>query len=370
MPNQVVEGGNELDLGEVAGEADNNERKGLHRGSVAQQKMGVWDYNQTMRVIQVVNLSKEFKVAEKAEGFGASIKSLFNRQYKTIRAVDKINLTIEEGEMVGFLGPNGAGKTTTLKMLTGILYPSSGDVNVLGYVPVERKREFQKQISLVLGQKNQLWWDLPPTDGFLMNKEIYGIPTAEYRKTLDELVGILDVGEILSTPVRKMSLGQRMKCELIASLLHKPRVLFLDEPTIGLDVATQKRVRDFLRKINREYQTTIILTSHNMEDVEVVCDRIVMVDHGRKVYDGELAKLISTYATEKYLSLDFNNNVPKKELAKYGRVVEYEGWKATIAVPREGHAKRAAELLTKFTVDNLDIQEIKLEDIILQHFSK
>lgn len=321
-------------------------------------------------VIEVNNLAKHFSVPEKAEGFGASVRSLFNRQYKTVKAVDDISFSIEEGEMVGFLGPNGAGKTTTLKMLTGILYPSSGEVSVLGYIPTERKVAFQKQISLVLGQKNQLWWDLPPTDGFLMNKEIYGIATEEYRKTLDELVELLDISDVLATPVRKMSLGQRMKCELIASLLHKPKLLFLDEPTIGLDVATQKRVRDFLRKINREFHTTIILTSHNMEDVEAVCERILMIDHGHKVYDGAITELISTYATEKYLSLDFEDDVPKKELTKFGRVVEYEGWKAVIAVPRKDHAKRAAELLTKFSVDNLDIQEIKLEDIILKHFSK
>lgn len=321
-------------------------------------------------VIEVKNLSKHFSVPVKEEGFGASVKSLFNRKYKTVKAVDKVSFSIAEGEMVGFLGPNGAGKTTTLKMLTGILYPTKGDLQVLGFTPTDRLVAFQKQISLVLGQKNQLWWDLPPTDGFLMNKEIYGIPTEVYRKTLDELVELLDISDVLSTPVRKMSLGQRMKCELIASLLHRPKLLFLDEPTIGLDVATQKRVREFLRKINREFNTTIILTSHNMEDVEAVCERILMIDHGHKVFDGAISDLINTYATEKYLSLEFEDDVSQKELAKLGRVVEYEGWKATIAVARKDHAKRAAELLTKFRVDNLDIQEIKLEDIILKHFSR
>lgn len=321
-------------------------------------------------VIEATDLSKHFNVPEKAEGFGASLKSLFNRKYKIVKAVDQINLSITEGEMVGFLGPNGAGKTTTLKMLTGILYPSSGEVSVLGFTPTERKVAFQKQISLVMGQKNQLWWDLPPTDGFLMNKEIYGIPSEQYRKTLDELVELLDISEVMSTPVRKMSLGQRMKCELIASLLHRPKLLFLDEPTIGLDVVTQKRVREFLRKINREFQTTIILTSHNMEDVEAVCERIIMIDHGHKIYDGSITNLIKTYATEKYLSLDFDDEVPRKLLAKYGRIVEYDGWKVVLSVPRANHAKIAAELLTKFEVDNLDIQESKLEDIILNNFSK
>lgn len=321
-------------------------------------------------VIDVKDLSKEFSVPEKAEGFGASVKSLFNRKYKIVKAVDKISFSIAEGEMVGFLGPNGAGKTTTMKMLTGILHPTAGSVKVLGYTPTDRIEAFQKQISMVMGQKNQLWWDLPPTDGFLMNREIYQIPHDEYKKTLAELVEILDISEVLSTPVRKMSLGQRMKCELIASLLHRPKVLFLDEPTIGLDIATQKRVREFLRKINLEFNTTIILTSHNMEDVQAVCDRIILIDHGHKVYDGAIANLISTYATEKYLQVDFEQEVPKAELEKIGKIVEYDGWKVVIAVPRKDHAKRAAELLTKFEVDNLDIQEIKLEDIILKHFSK
>lgn len=321
-------------------------------------------------VIEVKNLAKEFSVPEKAEGFMASVKSLFNRKYKIVKAVDKISFDIAEGEMVGFLGPNGAGKTTTLKMLTGILYPTSGKVEVLGYTPTDRKEDFQKQISMVMGQKNQLWWDLPPTDGFIMNREIYGIPHKEYKKILDELVEILDISEVLNTPVRKMSLGQRMKCELIASLLHKPKVLFLDEPTIGLDVVTQKKVREFLRNINREFNTTIILTSHNMDDLQVVCDRIIMIDKGHKVYDGAIADLISKYATEKYLNLDFDDDVPREKLKKFGRVVSYEGWKATIAVPRKDHAKKAAQLLTEFEVDNLDIQEIKLEDIILKYFSK
>lgn len=320
-------------------------------------------------VIDISNLSKHFTVPVKAEGFRASVQSLFNRQYKTVKAVDKISFEIKEGEMVGFLGPNGAGKTTTLKMLTGILYPTSGKVNVLGYTPTDRKVEFQKQIALVLGQKNQLWWDLPPTDGFYMNKEIYRIPEAEYRTTLNELIELLDISDILSTPVRKLSLGQRMKCELTASLLHKPKVLFLDEPTIGLDVGTQKKVREFLKNINRQFKTTIILTSHNMEDVEAVCERIILIDHGHKVYDGSIDKLIKTYATEKYLTVDFDNDVPRSELEKIGRVVEYDGWKATIAVPRRGHAQKAAELLTTYTVDNLDIQEASLEDIILKHFT-
>ena len=320
-------------------------------------------------VIEVKNLKKHFTVPEKAEGLRASLASLFHRKYKTVKAVEGVSFAVREGEMVGFLGPNGAGKTTTLKMLTGILYPTSGQVRVLGFTPSDKKEAFQKQISLVMGQKNQLWWDLPPTDGFRMNKEIYGIPDGEYRMALGELVELLDIKSILGTPVRKLSLGQRMKCELIASLLHKPKLLFLDEPTIGLDVVTQKRVREFLRKINREYGTTIILTSHNMEDVEAVCDRIVMINSGTLVYDGSIGNLVKKYAKEKYLEVEFADDVERERLEKIGKVVEYEAWKATIAVPRMDHARKAAQLLTEFDVDNLDIKESRLEDIILKNFS-
>jgi ABC-2 type transport system ATP-binding protein len=292
------------------------------------------------------------------------------REYKTVKAVDDISFAIEKGEMVGFLGPNGAGKTTTMKMLTGILYPTAGEVSVLGYNPTDRKETFQKQISMVMGQKNQLWWDLPATDAFTLNKEIYQIPTKEYKETLAELVELLDVAEILGTPVRKLSLGQRMKCELIAALLHRPTVLFLDEPTIGLDVVTQKKMREFFKKINREMQTTILLTSHYMEDVDAVCTRIIMINRGEKLYDGTIDNLIKTYAMEKYLQVDFETEVPRVKLEKIGRVVEYEGTRVVIAVPRATHAKAAAKLLTTYEVDNLDIQEVKLEDIIVKHFSK
>ncbi len=321
-------------------------------------------------VIVVSNLVKRFTVPTKDPGFWASLKSMFIRKHKIVAAVDGISFAINEGEIVGFLGPNGAGKTTTLKMLTGILYPTAGLVSVLGHVPSKREEIFQKQISLVMGQKNQLWWDLPATDAFALNKEIYHIPTTQYKQTLDELVELLDVAEVLSTPVRKLSLGQRMKCELIASLLHRPKILFLDEPTIGLDIVTQKRVREFLLKINREFHTTIILTSHYMEDVQAVCERVIMIDKGKKIYDGSIKSLIAKYATHKYLQVDFENEVAKAELTKIGKVVEYDPYKATIEVSRRDHAKLAAQLLTTFAVDNLDIAEVSLEDIIYRYFSK
>jgi len=320
--------------------------------------------------ISVRNLTKHFQVAQKGEGFRGSVKSLFTKQYKSVKAVDDVSFEINTGEMVAFLGPNGAGKTTTLKMLSGILYPTSGDVNVLGFTPQQRQSQFQKKISLVMGQKNQLWWDLPPTDTFLLNKDIYSIPTKHYTAILGELTELLEVKDILSTPVRKLSLGQRMKCELIASLLHQPEVIFLDEPTIGLDLVVQKKIRAFLKDYNRKYDATIILTSHYMDDVKEICDRVILINHGRKVYDDAIKTLIAEYANEKYLKVDFEKKVKKEDLEKIGNVVEFDGFQATIAVPRETHAMKASELLTIFPVENIDIQEVELEDIIIKSFSE
>lgn len=321
-------------------------------------------------VIKVHNLKKYFKVTQKREGFAASIGSLFKREYREVKAVDRISFEIKVGEMVAFLGPNGAGKTTTLKMLSGILYPTAGEVKVLGFIPQKRQPEFQKQISFVMGQKNQLWWDLPPTDTFLLNKDIYKIPSKQYNSILDELTDLLEVKDILSTPVRKLSLGQRMKCELIASLLHQPTVIFLDEPTIGLDIVVQKKIRAFLKEYNKKHNATIILTSHYMDDVKEICDRVILISHGRKVYDDQIKKLISEYANEKYLRVDFNEEINKKDLNGIGKIVEFDGFRAMISVPQQEHAKRVAELLTKFQVDNIDIQEVDLEDIIIRLFSR
>lgn len=325
--------------------------------------------DETDVIIKVNHLSKHFQVVQKKEGFMASFASLFSREYKNVVAVDNISFEIAPGEMVAFLGPNGAGKTTTLKMLSGILYPTSGNISVLGYVPQKRQPEFQRQIALVMGQKNQLWWDLPPADTFLLNKDIYKIPTAQYKATLEELVELLEVKDILSTQVRKLSLGQRMKCELIASLLHLPKMIFLDEPTIGLDLVIQKKIRTFLKEYNKKNNATIILTSHYMDDVKEVCDRVILIDHGRKIYDDQIEKLITDYANEKYLKVDFNKEVKKEDLKEIGKVVEFEGLEATIAVPRKDHAQKAAELLTKFDVDNIDIAEVELEDIIFKYFT-
>lgn len=321
-------------------------------------------------VIKVSNLSKTFKVPQKEEGFFASLKSLVKREYKDVKAVDNISFDIKVGEMVAFLGPNGAGKTTTLKMLSGILYPSKGKISVLGHTPQKREVEFQKQISLVMGQKNQLWWDLPPTDTFLLNKDIYKIPKQRYEENLEELVELLEVREILGTPVRKLSLGQRMKCELIASLLHQPKVIFLDEPTIGLDIAIQKKIRQFLKDYNKKHNATIILTSHYMDDVKAICERVIVIDHGHKIYDDSLTKLISEYADEKSLKIDFEKEIGREDIEKFGEIVEFNGFQATIDVPRKTHTKIAADILTSLPIDNIDIQEIELEDIILKLFNE
>src|SRR6266550_4753838 len=230
-------------------------------------------------VISVSQLSKYYQVHQKEPGVLGSLKALVNRKTYTAKAVDDISFTINEGELIGFIGPNGAGKTTTLKCLSGLLYPTSGKVSVLGFTPFERKYAYLKQISLVMGQKNQLWWDLPAVDSFLLNKEIYEIPDIQYKKTLGELTELLDVKDVLQVQVRKLSLGQRMKCELIAALIHNPKVLFLDEPTIGLDVIMQQKLRDFVKAYNERYNATILLTSHYMKDVEQLCERVIIIDH-------------------------------------------------------------------------------------------
>ena len=261
--------------------------------------------------ISVQKLSKHFKIHKKQPGLAGSVKALFSREYRTIEAVNDINFEISQGELVGFIGPNGAGKTTTLKMLSGLLYPTGGQAKVLGYTPHERKNDFLKQISLVMGQKNQLWWDLPAIETFNLNKEIYEIQDDVYKNVLDELVEMLDVKDVIHQQVRKLSLGQRMKCELIASLIHTPKVLFLDEPTIGLDVVMQKRVREFIKEYNRKYQATVILTSHYMDDVKEICKRVIMINEGKLVFDGRLDELIKQYADYKILTFIFNKEVKR-----------------------------------------------------------
>src|SRR3972149_2641479 len=262
-----------------------------------------------MAVIEVKNLRKYYKVHQKEPGLSGSIRSLFHRKYYDVKAVDNVSFEIGEGELIGFIGPNGAGKTTTLKVLSGLLYPTSGTVSVLGFTPWDRKPEFQKQFSLVMGQKNQLWWDLPAMESFILNKEIYEVPDAQFKQTLDELVELLEVKDFLKVQVRKLSLGQRMKMELIAALIHSPRILFLDEPTIGLDVVMQKKMRDFIKEYNQRFNSTIILTSHYMDDVKELCERVIIIDKGRLLFDGALAEIIKKYADHKLITVVFGEEV-------------------------------------------------------------
>jgi len=238
--------------------------------------------------IDVKHLSKTFRVPLKEPGIRGAVKGLFYRQYRDVSAVQDVSFTVREGELVGFLGPNGAGKTTTLKMLAGLLHPSSGDAQVLGYVPWKRQRAYQKQFTMVMGQRSQLWWDLPAWDSFLLNREIYEIPKTQFDETVKELADLLELQELLDTPVKKLSLGQRMKAELACSLLHRPKLLLLDEPTIGLDVIMQNKLRKFILEYNKRRKATILLTSHNMEDIAELCPRVILINHGRLLFDGSL----------------------------------------------------------------------------------
>jgi len=322
-----------------------------------------------MSVITVKNLQKHYQVHQKEPGLVGSIKSLFHRQYEVVKAVDNISFQIDEGELIGFIGPNGAGKTTTLKCLSGLLYPTSGEVKVLGYTPWDRKHEFQRQFSLVMGQKNQLWWDLPAMETFILNKEIYEVPEEKFRPTLDKLVDLLDVKDILKVQVRKLSLGQRMKCELIAALLHNPKVLFLDEPTIGLDVVMQKTMRDFIKAYNKEFNSTIILTSHYMDDVKELCERVIIIDHGTILFDGKLQSVIDKYARNKIIEVVFGEDINQRKLAEFGDVKEYEFPRARITVPRKEAAHKASQLLKDFPVADLNILEPPIEAIIREVFT-
>jgi ABC-2 type transport system ATP-binding protein len=322
------------------------------------------------KIIEIKNLARYFKQYQKQPGLKGSIKSLFSRDHKIIKAVDDISFSIEPGERVGFIGPNGAGKTTTLKMLSGLLHPTSGELQVLGYQPFKRQDEFKRKFSIVLGQKSQLWWDLPAIESIRLNKYIYEIPEEQFKKDLDELAEIMEIKDILNVQVRKLSLGQRMKCELIASIIHRPQIMFLDEPTIGLDVVMQKRIRDFFKEYNQKYGTTLLLTSHYMDDVKEVCERLIIINKGQLVYDGGLETLIKQYAKNKFLKIVFDQEIKREDLEMFGDIQELNGYTVTLSVPREEHTDIAATIMKKFKIDDLDIQEQKLEDIIRVIFSE
>lgn len=320
--------------------------------------------------ITVKNLKKTFELSKKAEGFWASVRSLWRPDKQYIDAVKGISFEVEKGELIGFLGPNGAGKTTTLKMLSGILYPSGGMARILGYYPWQRKDDYKRQIAMVMGQKSQLWWDLPAIETFLLNQDIYEIPEKKFRENLDFLSTILDVKDFLEVPVRKLSLGQRMKCELIAALLHDPKVIFLDEPTIGLDVTSQKAVRNFLLEYNKNKKATMILTSHYMEDVKQLCERIIIINKGEKIYDGSYNSLAKKYAQDKAIDVVFENKVKKSDMKAYGEVVEFEGYRVVLRVDRKNVPNVVAKLVKDFKVDDIDIKEKDASDIIAEIFAE
>lgn len=320
------------------------------------------------KAIIVDRLVKNFEVNQKEPGIGGAIKSLISPKRKTVHALKGISFTIQPGELIGFIGPNGAGKTTTLKTLSGLLYPTSGFVQVLEHDPWDRSPEYLKQIALVMGQKNQLWWDLPAIETFELNRAIYEIPTKTYYENLKELVDLLEIGKLINTPVRKLSLGQRMRMELTAALLHKPKVLFLDEPTIGLDLVAQAKMRDFIYEYNKQYNATIILTSHNMNDLTDLARRVIVVDSGSLLFDGALEELVGKFAKEKIIKATLGSEDNIKELDKIGKVKKLAFPEVTIAVPREATAVAASELLQNFPVEDLTIEEIPIEDIIRKVF--
>lgn len=321
-----------------------------------------------MTQIDVHHLAKHYRVHHKASGFMGSLRSFFHRQYQNVKAVDDITFQIEEGEVVGFLGPNGAGKTTTLKVLSGLLHPTAGQVNILGFTPFDRKSEFLKQITLVMGQKNQLHWDLPAMESFIVNQAIYDIADSTFRRTLEELTELLDLRVLLDKQVRKLSLGERMKCELAAALLHRPKVLFLDEPTIGLDVVMQARIRQFIAEYNHRHGATVLLTSHYMADVTALCRRVIVIDNGKLIYDGDLQAMVARRARYKILKLMLRHPVACEILAPYGQVDECNGLRAVIRVPRETATRAAAKILGSVAVEDVTIEEPPIETIVSELF--
>ena len=322
-----------------------------------------------MSQIIVEHLRKYYEVHQKEPGLMGSLRAFFKRTYEQLKAVDDISFTIEAGEMVGFLGPNGAGKTTTLKVLSGLLYPTAGRVEVMGFTPYQRRRDYLTQFTLVMGNKSQLLWDLPAMETFLVNKAIYDLSDTEFKATFTELNDLLHLEPLLKKQVRKLSLGERMKCELAAALLHRPRVLFLDEPTIGLDVTMQSAIRQFIIEYNQRYGATIILTSHYMADVTALTRRIIVIDHGKLLYDGDLRQLVEQIAPYKLLSIVLREPVQPEVLTQYGEVESIEGIRAILRVPRGSATEAAAHLLAAVKLDDVLIEEPPVEDIIRQVFA-
>ncbi len=325
-----------------------------------------------MPVIEVNDLTKTFRTYKKQPGFAGALKGLLRREYEQVAAVSNVNFTIEPGELVGFLGPNGAGKTTTLKMLAGLLYPTRGSARVLGYTPWERHDGYRRQFALVLGQKNQLWWDLPARESLELNAKIYGIPADRFARTVAEMSELLAVRDKLNISVRELSLGERMNMELIASLLHHPTVLVLDEPTIGLDVVSQKVVREFLKHHNATQQTTILLTSHYMADIQALCERVIIIDHGKISFDGKLSEVVDRFADFKLITIqcDGADGCSDESLKKYGDLVERIPGSIKLKVKRDRVIPVCKALLDELPVRDIDIEEVPIEDVIRQIFAR
>ncbi len=325
-----------------------------------------------MALIEVQALTKAFRTYKKEPGFRGAVRGLFNRKYEQTLAVDNVSFSVEQGELVGFLGPNGAGKTTTLKMLAGLIHPTTGTARVLDFVPWERQDGYRRQFALLLGQKNQLWWDLPARESLELNGKIYGIPDADFKRTVDELTDLLAVRDKLGIMVRELSLGERMKMELIAALLHEPKVLYLDEPTIGLDVVSQKTVRDFLRHHNTKRKTTILLTSHYMTDIQELCQRVIIIDKGKISFDGRLGEIVDRFADFKILTIAWQTGATfaPVEFGRFGEIVENSPHRVQLKVKRDQVIAVCKELLDKIPVNDIDIQEVPIEDVIRQIFAR
>lgn len=322
-----------------------------------------------MAIIEIEGLAKSYRIYQKQEGLLAAVRGLFKRTYREVEAVRGIDLTVESGEFVAFLGPNGAGKTTTLKLLSGVISPSGGTARVMGHVPWKRENAYRRRFALVMGQKNQLWWDLPAQESFRLHQQIYCIEAARFDRRLAELTDLLTVGRLLSQPVRELSLGERMKMELIAALLHSPEVLFLDEPTIGLDVVAQHNIQSFLRYYQQQRQMTVLLTSHYMKDVAALCRRVVIIAQGMIMYDGSLSGIVDRFSGHKIITLVFPGDKLPQGLSQFGEVVEEQAPKVKLKVDRNGIGQALSTILAQHTVEDVSVEDPPLEEVIAEMFS-
>ena len=323
-----------------------------------------------MPLIEIEDLRKCYRVYHKKEGLAASLRGLFHREYREVEAVRGIDLAVEQGEFVAFLGPNGAGKTTTLKLLSGVISPTSGSARVMGHTPWKRENAYRRQFALVMGQKNQLWWDLPAQESFRLHQQIYGIDPTDFQRARDELADLLNVRKLMAQPVRELSLGERMKMELTAALLHSPRVLFLDEPTIGLDVVAQHAIQGFLKEYQRRRDTTILLTSHYMKDIVALCQRVVIIADGNIHYDGSLGGIVDQFSGAKIVTLQFTSDRIPSDLDRYGEVLEVQSPKVTLRVSRQQVAKVLAAILDRCPMDDVSVEDPPLEDVIAEVFAQ